>query len=295
MTDPSSFFHSPTPPKVDVAVGALSHVGKVRKNNEDHYLVVHRRRSRTVLATSLPQDALEAHAEDAYAIAVADGMGGRAFGELASQLALRTGWDLGSAELSWTLKATEDEIRLLKDKARMYFELIDAAIAARAAGQPETQTMGTTLTIFYSISTAGFVFHAGDSRAYLWSGGELSRLTHDHTLAQELADRGAIPQQAVARSPYRNRLTNYVGGAKGDLHVEVSQVLLEDGDVVLVCSDGLTDMLREPEIAEILAAAHEPQAACQALVDRALEAGGRDNVTVVVARYRIPADAAPVR
>jgi protein phosphatase len=224
-------------------------------------------------------------------MAVADGMGGRAFGELASQLALRTGWDLGSAELSWTVKASEDEIRLLKEKARLYFELIDAAIAARAAGQPESQTMGTTLTIFYSVSSAGFVFHAGDSRAYLFRAGELSRLTHDHTLAQQLADEGAIPQQSVARSPYRNLLTNYVGGAKGDVHVDVSQLLLQDGDLVLLCTDGLTDMLPESQIAELLAAAQEPQATCQALVDRALAGGGRDNVTVVVGRYRIPAQA----
>jgi protein phosphatase len=291
MTDPSSFFHSPTPPRVSVVVGALSHVGKVRPRNEDHYLVVQRRRTRAVLATSLPPAALEPHDEDAYTMAVADGMGGRAFGELASQLALRTGWDLGSAELSWTVKASEDEIRLLKEKARLYFELIDAAIAARAAGQPESQTMGTTLTIFYSVSSAGFVFHAGDSRAYLFRAGELSRLTHDHTLAQQLADEGAIPQQSVARSPYRNLLTNYVGGAKGDVHVDVSQLLLQDGDLVLLCTDGLTDMLPESQIAELLAAAQEPQATCQALVDRALAGGGRDNVTVVVGRYRIPAQA----
>jgi protein phosphatase len=274
---------------VEVEVGALSQTGKTRKDNQDHYMVVRRRRSRQVLATSLAPVPLENREEDAYVLTVADGLGGRAFGELASQLALRTGWDIGSAELKWMVKATEEEMRELEQKARMYFEMIDAAIAARAVDQPEDQAMGTTLTTFYSVSSSGFVFHAGDSRAYLWSGGALTLLTRDHTVAQQLADTGVIPQEAVTRSPYRNVLTNYVGGAKGDLHVDVTHVPLKDGDVVLLCTDGLTDMVSEPEIAKALAAAAAPQAACQALVDLALEAGGRDNVTAIAARYRIPA------
>jgi len=289
MTDPADDFHSPTPPRVEVEIGARSDIGKRRPDNQDHYLVVRRRRSRSVLATSLRDAPLDAADEDAYVLAVADGMGGKAFGELASQLALRTGWDLGAAELKWTLKATEQELGELERKARLYFELIDAAIAAHAASQPGSRAMGTTLTIFYSVSSSGFVFHAGDSRAYLWSGGQLLRLTRDHTVAQQLVDAGALPKELAATSPYRHLLTNYVGGARGDLRVDVTRIDLKDGDGVLVCSDGLTDMVAEPEIAKALAAHGRPQPACDALIARALEAGGRDNVTVVLARYRIPA------
>jgi protein phosphatase len=288
MGDPSAFFQPPTPPRVDVEIGAATDVGKRRTNNEDHYLVVRRRRSRHVVATNLPPGSLEDGDEDAYVMAVADGMGGGAFGELASQLALRTGWDLGGAELKWTMKASESELRELQDKARMYFAMIDASVAVRAVGQPGTELAGTTLTTLYSVSSSGFVFHAGDSRAYLLRAGELTRLTRDHTVAQQLVDTGVIPPEAAARSPYRNVLSNYVGGARGDLHVDVAHVPLEDGDVVLLCTDGLTGMVGDPEIATTLVAVPGPQAAARALVDLALAAGGRDNVTVVVARYRIP-------
>jgi PPM family protein phosphatase len=289
MGDPSFHFQPPTPPRVDVEVGAATDIGKVRKDNEDHYIVVRRRRSRQVLVTNLAPGSLVEGDEDAYLMAVADGMGGSAFGELASQLALRTGWDLGGAELKWTTKATESELRELEEKAHLYFAMIDASIAVRVAGQAGTEVTGTTLTTFYSVSSSGFVFHAGDSRAYLLRGSQLTRLTRDHTVAQQLADTGVIPQEAVARSPYRHMLTNYVGGASGNLHADVSHVALVDGDIVLLCTDGLTGMVGEPEIAKTLAASADPQAACRALVDLALAAGGRDNVTAVVARYRIPA------
>jgi protein phosphatase len=276
------------PPQAQVEIGAKSDIGKKRENNEDHYLALRRRRSRAVLATNLPEGVLDTVDEDAYVMVVADGMGGRAFGELASQIALRAGWEIGGPALKWSAATTEQELHELEAKARVFFEMIDAAIASHAADQPEKEKMGTTLTIFYSVSTRGFVFHAGDSRAYLLSGGELVRLTKDHTVAQQLADDGAISQQAVSKNPFRNVLTNYVGGATGELRVDVTTVDLNDGDSVMLCSDGLTDMVGEPEIRNALAAAAGAQQACDALVRLALAAGGRDNVTVVVARYKVP-------
>lgn len=279
---PPSPFVTGTPPRVTVECAALSNRGKVRPHNEDHYLVVRRVRSREVLATNLPKGTLPPVKEDAYVYSVADGMGGAAFGELASLLALQTGWDLGSADIKWTLKTSEAELAELEEKARLYFEHIDRAIAERVRLDPSKAGMGTTLTAVYTIANAGFVFHAGDSRAYLFRDGTLQRLTRDHTLAQDLADVGVT----AARS-FQHMLTSYVGAAKGELRVDVRQFELRDGDALLVCSDGLTDMVEESAIAATLARAPRPKAACKALVDLALEKGGRDNVTVLVGRYGV--------
>lgn len=287
MSDPSQDVKSPTAPRTEVEIAAKTHLGTKRENNEDHYLAVRRRRSRTVLATNLVEGELDSLDEEAYALVVADGMGGRAMGELASQLALRTGWDLGAPDLRWTAKASDESLRQIEAKARLYFEMIDEAIAAHAAEQPEQEKMGTTLTIFFSVSSRGFIFHAGDSRVYLLSGGELTLLTRDHTIAQQLADSGAIPQQSVSKSPFRNMLTNYVGSAQRALRVDVSTFELKDGDVVMVCSDGLTDVVSEAEIQKALGSATSSEQACDALIGRALENSARDNVTVLVGRYRI--------
>jgi protein phosphatase len=280
------FFEDEPRTAVHVEFGALSHPGLVRDNNEDHYLVVRRRRVRDVLLSNLPVEQLNQAEHEAYSLVVADGLGGHAFGELASFLTLRAAWDLGSNEVKWAVKMNRRESDEIKQKAAVLFGLLDRALQSAAQAQPRLSGMGTTLTVCYTTGPELFVLHAGDSRAYLYRGGALRRLTRDHTLAQEMIDAGKAEPESPAEMSRRHVLTNYLGG--GSVHVDVEQHRLAHGDRLLLCTDGLTDLVSEVEIAALLEAHPRPDDACRALVDRALDCGGRDNVTVVLASYTIP-------
>jgi PPM family protein phosphatase len=276
----------PSPAPVQVAFGALSHQGKLRTNNEDHYLVVERSRSRTVLLTNLADALVDPSEDRVYVLAVADGMGGAAFGELASTMALRSAFDLGHSAVKWVFRINDQEIRDLQEQLDAILQLVHRELVERAMADPALAGMGTTLTGAYLIGLDAFIAHVGDSRAYLVRDG-LLRLTHDHTLAQRMMDAG-FPEPEPSQ---RHILTNCLGGTEKDVKIEFNHVMLQDRDRLLFCTDGLTDMVADAEIASALALHANPQAACQALVDRALERGGKDNVTVVVANFVLPADA----
>jgi len=287
-TDSSRFFGRQTPP-VHIQFGALSHCGSVRTNNEDHFSVVRRRRSREVLLTNLPEHAIpNSLHDDAFTMVVADGIGGAAFGELASIIALQTSWDLTSHAFKWHFQMNEVEAEEVKEMLALYGQLIHQRLRDEAASDPRLTGMGTTITGALTIGFDAFIAHVGDSRAYLFRDGMLEQLTKDHTVAQKLVDAGAIASVTDVSRRMRNMLANCLGGYHRSVDVEVNQVHLSDGDQLLLCTDGLTDMVADAEIARTLRADHEPQDACQALVQQALEQGGRDNVTVIVARYARP-------
>ena len=149
-----------------------SDVGKVRPNNEDQYLVVRRRRERDLICSSVPGELLIDHRQHAYTAVVADGVGGHSFGELASLLALRIGWELGGNEVKWTLKSNPQEIADLRQKAHLFIQLIHRGLRAEGGANPRLRGMGTTLTLTYSIGPELFVIHVGDSRAYLLRDGD---------------------------------------------------------------------------------------------------------------------------
>jgi protein phosphatase len=273
----------PSPPPVRVQFGALSHPGLVRAKNEDHYLVVERRRTRSVLLTNLPEGYLRPADDVAYVVAVADGLGGAAFGELASMLALRSGWEQTPSTIKWTWVINDREIEELKERVELIFRRINDRLLERARAEPEVAGMGTTLTGAYTVGPEAFVGHVGDSRAYLYRAGTLTQLTRDHTLAQNCLDAG---MRVPCRSWY-HVLTNCLGGSTEQLQVEFLHFCLTDGDQLLLCTDGLTDMVPNDEITGILAQGVHPQQAAQALVQKALERGGKDNVTIVLARYAV--------
>ena len=274
---------------VRVDFGAISDVGKVRTNNEDHFRIARTSRTMRTLMSNLPPGQVPDYFEDvAYSMVVADGMGGEAAGEVASMMAITIGVNLRLNDVKWNLKINEQEARDLMDRACRMIHQIDEALAERARSDPALHRMGTTLTVTYSVGDDLFLFHVGDSRAYLYRGGRLRQLTHDHTVAQALADAGQIGAEEVASHRMRHVLTNVMGSQTGQLHVEMLQVRLLDGDRVLLCTDGLTEMVHEDEILEILRGIEGSGQACRALVDLALQHGGKDNVTVLIARYHIP-------
>jgi PPM family protein phosphatase len=289
----SRFYENEPRASVKVEFGAYTHPGKVRPNNEDNYLVVRRARIREVLLSSLGEGLLASPEQSAYTMAVADGMGGQKFGEIASLLALRSGWDLGGGEVKWTVKMNENEARELEQKARVFFQLIHRTIQAEADMNPRLYGMGTTLTVCYTTGPELFVMHAGDSRAYLIRDKAGRRLTTDHSVAQKLIESGLAERGSPEEKSARHILTNSLGAYQSVVEVDFEHHRLENDDRLLLCTDGLTDHVEDDEIAEFLTLFPTPDAACRALVDLALDRGGKDNITVVVARYEFPTESSP--
>jgi PPM family protein phosphatase len=219
---------------------------------------------------------------------VADGMGGMAAGEVASRLAITTAMRLVNHSPKWGFKINRKEARELFERVRDHVKAIDETITERSEADHRLFGMGTTLTVAYSVGVDLFIVHLGDSRAYLFRKGRLQLLTKDHTVAQAMADAGYIPPEEVRHHRKRHVLTNYLGGHHGKVKGDVRWLRLADGDRLLICSDGLTDMVDDDAVAEILLKHEKPKDAVQTLLQEALLRGGTDNVTIVVASYTIP-------
>jgi protein phosphatase len=281
---------------VEVEFAARSHAGKVRPVNEDSYLIFRTGRSFERLRTNLPDDQLPPRFEEAgYVLAVADGMGGHGAGDVASSLALRTAVALILNAAHWALKLDHPEHRTREveeaiTRGTRYFQQIHETLADEALADPALSRMGTTLTAAYSFGSDLFVLHVGDSRAYLFRQGDLQQLTSDHTLVQTMVDAGVLSREEAARHRLRHVVTRALGGGGSGPapRVDVTHRELRDGDRVLVCSDGLSGMVPDAEIRAVLARGDAPEPTAQALLDRALDAGGKDNITVLLGSYRLP-------
>jgi protein phosphatase len=227
-------------------VGYKSDVGQVRQGNEDSYLV-----------------------QDPF-YAVADGMGGHVAGDVASQTAIETisgnTRDGGVAEVA-TLET------LIKEA--------NSAIWEKAQDEPALQGMGTTCTLILVDDSEVHIGHVGDSRAYLFREGELSQLTEDHTLVARMVKEGRLQPEEAERHPQRSIITRTLG-VDSEVQVDTMSVPVQNGDRILICSDGLTSMIYADDISEVLSTEDDPQAAVERLVDLANDAGGEDNVTAVV-------------
>ena len=169
--------------------------------------------------------------------------------------------------IKWFLHREGQEQNALVDELRLALQRADSDVLARADADPKLYGMGTTLTMAYSVGTDLFVAHAGDSRAYLYRAGRLERITSDHTLVQVLVDAGAIAPEDAREHPRRHVVTNVVGGPNVGVQVEVHRRSLTDGDILLLCTDGLTEYVPDPEIAEILAQFEDPEQVAHRLID----------------------------
>ena len=279
----------PSSSLVRVDVAAQSDKGKKRDSNQDHFLVARAGRHLDTLLSNLPEGELPARFEETgYIAIVADGMGGAAGGEVASRLAITTLINIVLHVPDWIMRLDEEHSQKVMRRAASYYRKVNERLVNEARLKPELRGMGTTMTGAYSLGDDLFVIHVGDSRAYLYRDGILRRLTKDHTHAQMLADAGIIRPEAVGTHRLRHVLTNALGGDESDGNAEIHRMRLFDGDRILLCSDGLHDMVEDEEIVEILKREPASNPACEALVKSALDNGGKDNVTVVVAGYRIP-------
>jgi protein phosphatase len=265
-----------------------THPGRVREQNEDHFLIARLAPALQAEQTSLAQPGVQYGAPQGYLLVVADGVGGHAAGEKASALAVNTVGTFLLDTLNWCAQlhsAGDDDGNGVLADFQQALVRADAALFDEATRQPELRGMGTTLTLAYCLDRELFVAHVGDSRCYLLRGGLLYRLTQDHTLVADLVRRGFLRPDEATGHHFRHVITNVVGGSDPGVRVEMHKLRLEPGDRVLLCSDGLTEMVGDPEILGVLGAEREPAAACRRLVRRANEAGGRDNITAVVADF----------
>jgi protein phosphatase len=272
-------------PALAVRSFGLTDRGKVRPTNQDQFLIARLIKALQVLGTSVPQPMVQQSSDRSHLFVVADGIGGGSGGEQASALAVGSVESFVIETFKWFGEGRGRDHDAILAVFQGALAHANDRVLAEADQRPELHDMGTTLTLAYSLNRTLFVAHVGDSRCYLFRGGGLHRVTSDHTLVEELVRRGDLRPEEAARHHWRHVITNAIGGASPEVRVEVHQLYLEAGDCLLLCSDGLTEMVPEPEIAAVLRDEPEPERACRRLVNRANEAGGRDNVTMIVARY----------
>ncbi len=283
----------PRPPRVHADVDARSHRGLVRESNEDSFVVFRLVRYLERVLSNIPESELPTRSEDTgYLMVVADGMGGHLAGEVASRSALVNAIRLILRSPRWALNlddpvTREQEITSLLARSRTYLAAVHSALRAQADGDARLEGMGTTLTGAYTVGADLFVLHVGDSKAFLLRGDRLQRITRDHTVAQQYADLGVIPQEAVPGHHASHVLTRAIGAPTDELSGDMHHLRLEHGDRLLLCSDGLTDTASDAQILTVMKSRPGCAEACQALVDLALAGGGRDNITVIVANYRL--------
>lgn len=225
-----------------VEVGVATDIGQVREGNEDSYLV------------------------DAPLYAIADGMGGHRGGEVASSLALET--------IESMFRAGDGS---LGDQVRE----ANRTVHERSLQDQQVSGMGTTVTAVVVEAGTARLAHVGDSRGYLLRAGDLRQITADHTLVARMVKAGEITRQEADVHPHRNVLTRSVG-TEESVKVDEDDLALLDGDRLLLCSDGLTDMVSEDQIQAILEAEPNPQRAADRLVKAANRAGGIDNITALI-------------
>jgi serine/threonine protein phosphatase PrpC len=274
---------------VRVEFGSASHVGKTRMFNEDNYLIVRLSRGQETLASSLSSAETPAKFEEhGYAMLVADGLGGSGPGGVASRVALNTLVHVAIHYGRWNLRVDPRTAAEVTERLEWCYGRVNEAVQRRSRTTPELANMATTLTATCSAGDDLFVAHVGHSRAYLFRAGELRQLTHDQTVENRLAQSSRPTMFAYATDDLRHILTDTIGGASGAPNVQLGQYRIASGDCVMLCTDGLTSVVPDERIADVLTERRHLQGACDALVELALDAGGPDNVTVLLAQYEVP-------
>jgi protein phosphatase len=218
-------------------------------------------------------------------LVVADGMGGEAAGEVASRKAIAVLVDLVLRTPDWIMLLDDMQIRRVEERMERRFRQIHRALNDEVRADPKLFGMGTTMTLAVSHGADLLITYVGDSRAYLFRQDRLTALTHDQTAVQELIDTGKIRPEQAATHPLRNRLTGAISTKFAEANAALFSLTLAEGDRLLLCTDGLTDLVPESIIMEVLRREGEVADACASLLEQALSRGGKDNVTVVLARY----------
>lgn len=272
----------PTDDEIDVY--GLTHPGKARKTNQDHFLICSLRKQMLVHLTSLPElDRLPVLAERlAFLAMVADGVGGRAGGETASRLAVQavTQYVAHGIQCYYAAHGQGDEAfhAALQDAAmHCHDELL-----ALGEAQAELSGMATTLTLWLGLWPRAYLLQVGDSRCYVLHEGELTQISRDQTMAQELVEAGVLARADAGRTRWAHTLSSAIGGQQ--TAPIVTRLDSRWGQVGLLCTDGLTSHVSDERIRDRLRTMTSARQVCEDLLQDALEGGGTDNITIIVGR-----------
>ena len=272
MTD-----HRTSNDRIVVNVFGRTDVGRTREHNEDAFLVVDLTTDHAAL-----DDRLEEHelGELGTILMVADGMGGAAAGEIASAMAVET--VLEELRARWVSNERRDP-ESFAAALKIATDVANSRIHRMATEQPEYRGMGTTATIAGLLGDTLYVAQVGDSRAYVVRDGRARQITKDQSLMQRLIDAGEITEEEAEQSERRNIILQALG-PEPTIRTDITHQQLRRGDTIVLCSDGLSGLVRPDEIARVVSYERDLKKVCKRLIDRANENGGPDNITVVVAR-----------
>ena len=264
--------------KIRVEIFAKTDLGRTRDHNEDRFLVADLTRK-----TSSLQPEVRHHdiGPRGTLLVVADGMGGAAAGELASEMATDTIYQ--HLVKTWNV---EDEVNPQRFAYRLKeaVEVANASIHAHAKAHPEVRGMGTTTTAAGVLNDHLYLTQVGDSRAYLIRNGQAHQITKDQSLMQRLVEAGELTEEEAAQSERRNIILQALG-PDPKVKVDLTHQEVRRGDVLVLCSDGLSGQVKKEEIGQVVSTTQDLSSVCDKLIAMANERGGPDNITVVVARF----------
>lgn len=274
-----------------VEVAAASVCGRLRPHNTDHYLAIRFGRLQETLITSLAAADLPPRFEEyAYAMLVADGLDESGAGARASRIALSALAKLAIRYGRWNVRADAETLADIVEQGEFFYRRANDEVLGASRSDLALTDMATSLTALY-IAEGDLIFaHVGHSKAFLFRDGSLTQLTKDHTLEEPSEGKGGRTERPKA--DYRHFVTRSIGGDPSGPDIEIEHVKLSVGDRLLLCTNGLTDVVNLDPIADTLALSRPPRDDCQRLMDLARAAGSPDDVTVMVADYRLRPDPA---
>ncbi len=276
----------PQPLDEELDVYGLTHVGKVRKTNQDHFLICSLHKQMIIHHTSLPNvDQLPLQSERlAYLAMVADGVGSGWGGEDASRTALEEVAQYVAHGLNCLYATDSSNEQGLLDALQEAAMRCHASVLKKAEEDPGRRGMATTLTLWLGVWPQAYILQLGDSRFYLFREGELTQLTRDQTMAQELIDQGVLTRAAAKDSRWEHVLSSAIGGSQ--TAPVVTRIDKTWHNVGLLCSDGLTKHVSNEQIRDRLSNMTSAQQVCEDLLQDALDDGGSDNITIIVGRVQ---------
>lgn len=269
----------------EIDIFGLTHVGLVRSENQDQFLISSLRREVFVHQSSLPMkgDTKPSNERMALLAVVADGVGSSVMGGEASRQAVEGILHYVSACSKCFYRADNEDLDELQTSLVAAVMRVHADIAReRAEGPTDARGMATTMTLWLGVWPHAYLLQVGDSRCYIMRGGVLTQISRDQTVVQDLVDAGVLTQTQAMRSPLANVLSSAIGGQEA---MPVITRFEQTWDQIgLLCSDGLTKHVSDERIAERLRTMTSARQACEALLQDALDAGGSDNITIVIGR-----------
>lgn len=263
----------------------MTDIGQKRDVNQDQFIIGDLHKHISVEQSSVSLGITHSYGNVmGKLMLVADGIGGASAGEVASELAIKSTVEYLLSSMHWLALPTEADVERFVDDLKEAACFSHFVVRNDAENDPKHRGMGSTLTVAYVDWPMMYVLHIGDSRCYLQRQGELRLLTKDQTFAQQLYDEGMIDKEQFENSNYHNVLVSAIG-AQGEPNALVYQQKLEFGDRVLLCSDGVNLHLNVEQIGNVLSKDIPSDQICKELVHHSNDAGGRDNITAVVAKF----------